>query len=97
MTYRRSYPASRTAKAAPGALVTPRQTAALDAMAEANGFTSGSALLADIASCDLAGLGRKSRPVVQMFVSQAFERYGRAARAVPRGRCIDAPCCGCCE
>jgi hypothetical protein len=87
-TYR-TRPGDRTA------LVTPRQRAALDKMAAEHGFTSGSALLADLASCTVAELGRKSRPVVQMFVSQAFERYGRAPR--PRGRCEDAPCCGCCE
>jgi hypothetical protein len=77
------------------ALVTSRQSAALDKMAAEHGFTSGSALLADLASCTVAELGRKSRPVVQMFVSQAFGRYGQTAR--PRGRCEDAPCCGCCE
>jgi hypothetical protein len=64
-------------------------------MASANGFTSGSALLCDVASCDLAELGRKSRSVVQMFVDQAFARYGKPSAR--RGRCEDAPCCGCCE
>jgi hypothetical protein len=53
--------------------------AALDRMAEAAGFTSGAALLADTASCSQAELGRKSRPVVQMFVGQAFARYSATA------------------
>jgi hypothetical protein len=79
------------------ALVTPRQSAALDKMAEANGFANGSALLADVAGRTVAELGRQPRSVGQMFVDQAFTRYGRAARTVPRGRCEDAPCCGCCE
>ncbi len=77
-----------------GALVSPRQAAALDRMAQVNGFASGTALLCDVASCDAAELGRKSRPVVQMFVDQAFSRYGTRGR---RGRCEDAPCCGCCD
>jgi hypothetical protein len=94
MSYRTNYRRTSTA-GQPRALVTPRQMAALDKMAQEHGFTSGSALLCDIASCDLAELGRKSRPVVQMFVDQAFTRYGRASR--PRGRCEDAPCCGCCD
>jgi hypothetical protein len=94
MSYRNSY--RRTQPAADRtALVTSRQSAALDKMAVEHGFTSGSALLADVASCTVAELGRKSRSVVQMFVNQAFERYGRTAR--PRGRCEDAPCCGCCD
>ena len=59
-----------------GALVTPRQSSALDKMAAAHGFANGSALLADVASCTVAELGRKSRPVVQMFIGQAFKRYG---------------------
>ncbi len=96
MPYRNRYRRTQTAGAS-SALVTPRQSAALDKMAEAHGFTSGSALLADVASCTVAELGRKSRSVVQMFVSQAFERYGRAARSTSRGRCEDAPCCGCCD
>ena len=84
-------------------LVTSRQMSALDKMAAANGFASGSALLADVASSTVAELGRKPRTVVQMFVTQAFERYGTPRR--PRadmhrygsyGRCEDAPCCGCC-
>lgn len=84
MSYRANY--RRTQPAADrSALVTPRQMSALDKMAAEHGFTSGSALLADVASCTVAELGRKTRPVVQMFVSQAFERYGRTAR--PRGRC----------
>jgi hypothetical protein len=100
MSYGRNYPrkaqASRTTDGRT-ALVSPRQAAALDKMAAEHGFTSGSALLCDVASCDLAELGRKSRPVVQMFVDQAFARYGSKARpARPRGRCEDAPCCGCC-
>lgn len=73
MAYRSSYrrPASdRTA------LVTSRQMAALDRMAAEHGFRDGSALLCDVAACSLAELGRKSRPVVQMFVSQAFACYG---------------------
>jgi len=94
MTYRNSYHRTRPASDRT-ALVTSRQSAALDKMATEHGFTNGSALLADVASCTVTELGRKSRPVVQMFVSQAFERYGRASR--PRGRCEDAPCCGCCE
>lgn len=88
----REYGAQRSA-----ALVTPRQMSALDKMAEANGFNNGSALLCDVASCTLAELGRKPRSVVQMFVDQAFARYGRAGRPVSRGRCEDAPCCGCCD
>jgi hypothetical protein len=99
VSYGRNYrrPATRPASTTDGktALVTPRQMAALDKMATAHDFTSGSALLADVASCTLAELGRKSRPAVQMFVDQAFTRYGRASR--PRGRCEDAPCCGCCD
>jgi hypothetical protein len=96
MSYSRTYrrPPARTAGTR-DALVTPRQSAALDKMAQEHGFTSASALLADVASCTVTELGRKSRPVVQMFVDQAFARYGRAQR--PRGRCEDAPCCGCCE
>jgi hypothetical protein len=78
-----------------GTLVTPRQAAALDRMAAAYGFANGSVLLADVASCTVAELGRKSRPVVQMFVDQAFSRYGQTGRT--RGRCEDAPCCGCCD
>lgn len=103
-TYRSTTPSGSSA------LVTPRQSAALDKMAAANGFTSGSALLADIASSTIAELGRQPRSVVQMFVSQAFKRYGRnaASDGTPavnyghhntrnaRGRCEDAPCCGCC-
>jgi hypothetical protein len=87
-------------------LVTSRQMSALDKMAAANGFASGSALLADVASSTVAELGRQSRTVVQMFVSQAFARYGSARRGQPcapdmhrygsYGRCEDAPCCGCC-
>lgn len=81
----------------PRALVTPRQMAALDKMAAGNGFTDGSALLCDLASTDLASLGRMSRPVVQMFVDRAFGLYGRTSRPPrTRGRCEDAPCCGCC-
>lgn len=90
MSYRHSYPRTSPARTADGkrALVTPRQMAALDKMAEAHGFTSGSALLCDVAACDLAELGRKSRPVVQMFVDQAFARYGRTAReASPGSHC----------
>lgn len=96
--------------AATGGLLTPRQASALDRMAAANGFASGTALLCDVASCDAAELGRKSRSVVQMFVDQAFARYGtrspRASYAYTsggtrmtsrQGRCEDAPCCGCCD
>lgn len=100
MSYRHSYPRTSAGPRTAGgqrALVTPRQMAALDKMADANGFTSGSALLCDVASCDLAELGRKSRSVVQMFVDDAFARYGRTPRASSRGRCEDAPCCGCCS
>jgi hypothetical protein len=98
MSYTRNTYRRTTQSSGPRALVTPRQMAALDKMAESHGFTSGSALLCDIASCDLAELGRKSRPVVQMFVDQAFTRYGRNAQSTrPRGRCEDAPCCGCCD
>jgi hypothetical protein len=110
VTYRRSTYRSTTPRASSaGQLVTPRQSAALDKMAAAHGFTSGSALLADVASSTVAELGRQPRTVVQMFVSQAFERYGRRAEPArtvnygigntsnPRGsRCEDAPCCGCC-
>jgi hypothetical protein len=112
MTYRRTTyrkPATRTGEDRTG-LVTSRQMAALDKMAAAHGFTSGSALLCDVASTTVAELGRQPRSVVQMFVSQAFERYGRDSapregHAVSygrhntsnaRGRCEDAPCCGCC-
>jgi hypothetical protein len=93
VSYSRTYP--RKAQSANGALVTPRQMAALDKMAAANGFTSGSTMLADVASCSVAELGRKPRSVVQMFVDQAFTRYGHTR--APRGRCEDAPCCGCCS
>lgn len=106
--YRRGY-AGRPASSGQhgGALVTPRQAAALDRMAAANGFTSGTALLCDVASCDAAELGRKSRPVVQMFVDQAFARYGTSSPRARYGytssgarmtsRCTheDYPCCGC--
>lgn len=88
MAYRSTY--RRQSQDARGALVTARQMAALGKMAEANGFADGSALLCDVASCDLAELGRKSRPVVQMFVDQAFQRYGRVsspARAGSRYAC----------
>lgn len=100
MSYRTNY--RRTSPRTAGdrtALVTPRQMAALDKMAEGTEFANGSALLCDVASCDLAELGRKSRPVVQMFVDKAFAQYGRrgAQSTRPRGRCEDAPCCGCCE
>jgi hypothetical protein len=112
MTYRRTTyrkPTTRTGEDRTG-LVTSRQMSALDKMAAANGFTSGSALLCDVAAATVAELGRQPRSVVQMFVSQAFERYGRDAapregHAVSygrhntsnaRGRCEDAPCCGCC-
>jgi hypothetical protein len=95
--YRKPTQAARTTTGRT-ALVTPRQMSALGKMAAEHGFTSGSALLCDVASCDVAELGRKSRPVVQMFVDQAFERYGRNAQPrASRGRCEDAPCCGCCE
>ncbi len=63
MSYRRT--AQRTPVRS-DALVTPRQSAALDKMAEAHGFTSGSALLADVASSTVAELGRQPRSVVQM-------------------------------
>lgn len=96
MSYRTSSYRRTQSTADRTALVTPRQSAALDKMAAANGFTSGSALLASVASCTVTELGRKSRPVVQMFVDQAFTRYGRSARPASRGRCEDAPCCGCC-
>jgi hypothetical protein len=111
MTYRRTtYRTTAPRASSAGQLVTPRQSAALDKMAAANGFTSGSALLCDVASTTVVELGRQPRSVVQMFVSQAFERYGRQSapregRAVSygrhntsnaRGRCEDAPCCGCC-
>lgn len=95
MSYRTYGP--RKTQASRTALVSPRQMAALDKMAAANGFASGSALLCDVASCTVAELGRKSRSVVQMFVDQAFTRYGRSARPASRGRCEDAPCCGCCD
>lgn len=72
--YKRTRPAS-----ASGALMTPRQASALDRMAAAHGFASGSALLADVASCTVAELARKPRSVVQMFIDQAFARYGRNA------------------
>jgi hypothetical protein len=101
MTYRTSYyrkpQGTRVQGSAAGALVTPRQAAALDRMAAANGFTSGSALLADLASRTVEELGRQPRSVVQTFVDRAFERYGRTGRPVRRGRCEDAPCCGCCD
>jgi len=98
----------RPAQPAGSALVTPRQAAALDKMAAEHGFASGTALLCDVASCDAAELGRKSRQVVQMFVDQAFQRYGRApaqSRRVSYARlssgavvvncgCEDYPCCG---
>jgi len=64
-------------------LVTPGQAQALNRMAEAHGFTSGTALLCDVAACDAATLGRKSRSVVQMFIGQAFERYGRRQEGRP--------------
>jgi hypothetical protein len=112
MTYRRSTPyRSSTPRGEDRTgLVTSRQMAALDKMAAAHGFTSGGALLADVASSTVAELGRQPRTVVQMFVSQAFERYGRKAEpgissrpnygyantSNARGRCEDAPCCGCC-
>ena len=124
-----SYPRRRyqgRQQTARGALVTPRQMAALDRMAGEHGFASGSALLAGVASCTVAELGRKPRSVVQMFIDQAFTRYGHSApvqappgadlRAVSAAagpkyaytgtgarvtmasaRCIDAPCCGCCD
>jgi hypothetical protein len=95
MSYRRNY--RQAAGSAGTAPVTPRQAAALDKMAAANGFVNGSALLADVASSTVAELGRQPRTVIQMFVSQAFERYGRASRPAARGRCEDAPCCGCCD
>ena len=109
MTYRRTTYRSTTG---PAPLVTPRQSAALDKMAAANGFASGSMLLADVASTTMEELGRQPRSVVQMFVSHAFERYGRdsapredSARRARNGhrygggygRCEDAPCCGCCD
>jgi hypothetical protein len=55
-------------------------------MAAGHGFANGSDLLADVASCTVAELARKSRPTVQMFVDLAFDRYGRqyAAPAAPR-------------
>lgn len=92
-----NYRAGTRTSAPRGQLVSPRQMAALDKMASANGFTSGSALLAEVASCTAEELGRKSRAVVQMFVDQVFDRYGRASRPAMRGRCEDAPCCGCCS
>jgi hypothetical protein len=97
MSYRTSSYRRTQGTADRAALVTSRQGAALDKMAQEHGFTSGSALLADVASCTVAELGRKPRSVVQMFVDQAFTRYGRAARPASRGRCEDAPCCGCCD
>jgi hypothetical protein len=54
-------------------------------MAAAHGFDSGSALLASVASCSVAELARKSRPTVQMFIDQAFQRYGAAADGMPAG------------
>jgi hypothetical protein len=148
---RNGYRGRQPRRAASDALVTPRQAAALDRMAEAHGFANGSALLASVASCTVAELGRQPRSVVQMFIDQAFQRYGRNARTetstpagasawafanaeaesmrapvqAPEGadlravsaaagpkyaytaggarmtvasqRCIDAPCCGCCD
>lgn len=78
--YRRNY---RRPASASGALVTPRQAAALDRMAAGHGFASGLTLLADVASCTREELARKSRPVVQMFIDQAFQRYGAAAPLPP--------------
>jgi len=75
MSYGRAYRRPAAPRAA-GALVTPRQAEALNRMAEANGFANGPALLADVASCTVAELGRKPRSVVQMFIDQAFARYG---------------------
>ncbi len=77
MAYRNGYRQAR-GTGQRDALVSPRQAAALDKMAAEHGFANGSALLCDVASCDLAELGRKSRTVVQMFVDQAFQAYGRA-------------------
>jgi hypothetical protein len=65
-------------------------------MAEGTPFANGSALLADVASCTVEELARKPRGVVQMFIDQAFAQYGKSAPRRPRGRCEDAPCCGCC-
>lgn len=97
-TYGTRRPAQSTS--ARGALVTPRQSAALDKMAEAHGFASGSALLADVASCTATELGRQPRSVVQMFVDQAFARYGRASRTArdsycPHGRVSVVRCEAC--
>lgn len=78
---RRSYRQARPA----GELVSPRQAAALDRMADAHGFASGSALLASVASCSVEELARKSRSTVQMFIDQTFARYGRQAQPAPRG------------
>ena len=79
---RRSY-GSRQAS---GALVTRRQAAALDAMAAGHGYANGSALLADLAGCSVAELSRMGRPTVQMFIDQAFARYGRnALQQAPEG------------
>jgi hypothetical protein len=72
MTYGRAPYRARKAPSAGGTLVSPRQAAALDKMAAAHGFANGPALLCDVAACDLAELGRKSRSVVQMFVDQAL-------------------------
>jgi len=100
--YRQGAPASN-ASTGQRPLVSARQSAALDRMAAAHGFASGSALLCDIAQCDAATLGRKPRSVVQMFIDEAFTRYGRSARgqygytSTGRARCEDAPCCGCCD
>jgi hypothetical protein len=52
-------------------------------MAQTHGFASGSALLASVASCTVAELARKPRSVVQMFIDQAFQRYGAAAPLPP--------------
>ncbi len=83
MTYRRMYGTTGDTRSA---LITPRQAGALDKMAADNGFVNGSALLADVANCSIAELGRKSRSVVQMFVERAFARYGSAAPARTRSR-----------
>jgi hypothetical protein len=43
------------------------------------------------------GLDGTQLPQEPAPVGQAYQSTARRFRTLPRGKCIDAPCCGCCD